>query len=93
MWGFTAEALERIRGNIPVNANPEEAAELKAKREAEKKVEESGQGECSFCHQEILKNEVLGVWESDTLIGYCTEARDHKHKPKIVWKVNDEQSS
>lgn len=79
-WNFS-EALAKV-----VPPSTEDVAEAKAKREAEIKVEEAGEGICSYCKQEIIKNEQLAVWESEFLIGYCPEARDHKHKPKIVWK-------
>lgn len=82
LWGFPEQLAKVHSGHI----DPAEAEEIKARREAEKKIEELGIGECSFCKQEIVKNETLGVWESEFLVGYCTEARDHKHKPKIVWK-------
>ncbi len=85
MWGLTSEAWERMRAGLPIDADPETTEEAKLRREAEKKVEDSGQGICNYCKQEVIKNELLGIWESEVLVGYCTEARDHKHKPKIVW--------
>lgn len=88
LWGWDPETVERIRATLPVKIDPTVAAELKAKAEAEKKIEESGRGECSFCNEEIVKNERF-LWESDFLLEYCTESREHKHKPKIVWKVTE----
>lgn len=88
MWGFTSDIWDRIQQKLPLNVNPEELAEATAKREAEKKIEESGEGECSFCKEEIVKNE-RGAWESEFLVEYCIDSRDHKHKPKIVWKTDD----
>jgi len=90
MWGWDSEMLERIQAvrSAAVEADPQAAAEAKAKKEAEQQIEESGMAECSFCNEEIIKNERL-VWESDFLLEYCISARDHKHKPKIVWKVAD----
>lgn len=87
MWGWDPAALERIQANIQ-STDPAAVEEAKAKKEAEKKVEESGMGECSFCNEEIVKNE-RESWESDFLLEYCVSARDHRHKPKIAWKVAD----
>lgn len=84
LWGFP-ESTEKIKTS---HLTPEQVEEAKLKREAEKKVEESGQADCSFCKEEIVKNE-RGFWESAFLLEYCTDARDHKHKPKIVWKQDE----
>lgn len=81
MWGWDPATAERLQTAIAAS-DPE----VVAKREAEKKVEEAGIGECCFCNEEIVKNDRL-TWESDHLLEYCISARDHKHKPKIVWKV------
>lgn len=86
MWGWTPETAARIQA---VSSDPEVVAESKARREAEKKVDEAGVGECTFCTEEIVKNE-RGLWESEFLVEYCIDAKDHKHRPKIVWKVADE---
>ena len=82
LWGFPEQLAKVHAGHV----DPEEAEEIKARREAEKKIEELGVGDCVFCQQEIVKNVDLGVWESEFLVGYCTDSRDHKHKPKVVWK-------
>lgn len=89
MWGWDPSALERIQANTQ-STDPVAVEDAKAKREAEKKVEESGVGECIFCNEEIVKNE-REVWESDFLLEYCVSARDHRHKPKITWKAINEQ--
>lgn len=86
MWGWDPATAERIQTRA-ATVDPE----IAAKREAEKKVEELGIGECSFCNEEIVKNERLS-WESDFLLEYCISARDHRHKPKIVWKAVDEET-
>lgn len=84
LWGFP-ESIEKIK---TAHLTPEEAEEAKLKREAEKKVEEEGRGDCSYCKEEIVKND-RGLWESDLLLEYCTDAKDHKHRPKIVWKKSE----
>lgn len=86
MWGFTPETWDRIQQRLPISVDPEALAEATARREAENKIEESGEGECSYCKEDIVKNE-RGFWESEFLIEYCIDARDHRHKPKIVWNV------
>ena len=86
LWGFP-EALARIQAGTS-NLSPEEAEELQLKKEAEKRVEETGQADCVNCKDEIIKNE-RGIWESDFLLEYCTESRDHKHKPRILWKTDE----
>lgn len=90
MWGWDREMLERIQAvrSVPVPVDPQVVAEAAAKREAEQKIEDSGLGECAFCNEEIVRNERL-IWESDFLLEYCITARDHRHKPKIVWKVEE----
>lgn len=85
MWGWSPETAERLRIK-QASQDPAVTAEAIAKREAEKLVNEAGIGECSYCHEEIEKNE-RESWESAFLLEYCTEAKDHRHKPKIVWKV------
>lgn len=68
------------------SVDPKVAAEAKAKREAEQKIEEEGRGDCAHCKEELVKNE-RGIWESEFLVEYCSTARDHKHKPLVTWKV------
>lgn len=86
MWGWNPDTAARIQEGV---RTPEEVAEQLAKRKAEIMIEESGEGVCVYCHLDIMKNTTLGVWESETLVGYCTDAKDSKHKPKIVWKTDD----
>lgn len=89
MWGLgLSESLARIQNGLSVN--PEAAAEAKAKRKAEKKIEKAGYGECNFCKEVIIKNNALnGVWESEFLVGYCPDIRDHMHKPMIDWRIDE----
>ncbi len=89
MWGISSEAWEQMRLGFGIDTDPEQVKEALKKREAERKVEEEGRAECAYCRQELIKNENLGVWESETLLAYCTDARDHKHRPKIVWKEEE----
>lgn len=81
---FGWEIFERIQ-EVQQAANPEASK----KREAEDIILKEGKGTCTFCKEEIYKNEDMPgggwVWESETLIGYCLTAKDHKHKPQIRW--------
>jgi hypothetical protein len=85
LWGFPS-SVERIQAAI-TKISPEEAEELRLRREAEKKVEEAGRADCVHCKEEIIKNE-RELWESDFLLEYCTDSKDHKHRPLIVWKTD-----
>lgn len=85
MWGMSSDIWERMRVGLNIQAEPKDVEEARLKREAERKVEESGRGECANCHEEIIKNEDLEVWESEYLLAYCNKARDHRHRPRIVW--------
>lgn len=69
MWGIVPTNLER-------------GHQTKANNTSET-MEEFEPGECTFCNQEIIRNEVLKTWESESLIGYCPVANDRLHKPKI----------
>jgi hypothetical protein len=84
LWGFP-DALAKAHAG---NQSPKEVAEARAKREAEKKIDEIGRGECFSCKEEIVKNE-RGFWESASLLEYCSDTKDHKHRPKIVWKIDE----
>lgn len=59
------------------------------KREAEEKINKDGRGTCTFCKEEIFKNDNMTgggwVWESEILVGWCDVAKDHKHKPQVTW--------
>lgn len=80
--GWTPENVARIHANLYG------AAQLKKRQEAERKIQESGVAECSFCQEEIMKNNQQN-WESSVLLEYCTKARDHKHSPKIKWDSDE----
>lgn len=73
----------------PPAPNLETIADSKAKQEAEKKINELGLGECVFCKEDIVKND-RGIWESESLVEYCHVTKDHKHKPRIVYKDDNE---
>ncbi len=88
MWG--SEALAKIRAGHALDATPEDVAEAEAKRKAAQKIEEEGKGTCSYCKEDIIKNEELNTWESEFLVGYCPESRDRKHHPKITWTKPNE---
>lgn len=79
MWN--PETIARVHANL----SQFEASQLQKKKEAEKKIEESGIAECVFCQEEVMKNHQQ-VWESSSLLAYCIKARDHKHSPKIRWE-------
>lgn len=90
MW-FQPDVLERIQQSQTARA---ETPESKAKREAEKKIEESGRATCLFCEDEIWKNESVPgggwVWESEALVGYCEKGGNtHKHKPLVKYSLED----
>jgi hypothetical protein len=59
------------------------------KKEAEDIILKEGKGICTFCKEEIYKNENMPgggwVWESESMVGYCNIAKDRKHKPQIKW--------
>lgn len=63
------------------------------KKEAEDIILKNGKGICTFCKDEIFKNENMPgggwVWESETMIGFCNIAKDHKHKPQIRWTADN----
>ena len=73
----------------PQVGNIESFNEAKIKQEAEKKIEDLGLGECVHCKEELVKNE-RGVWESEFLVEYCKDARDHKHRPRVKIKETNE---
>lgn len=79
-WG----AFDQIQV-VQQAANPAAAK----RKEAEDIILKEGKGICTFCKEEIFKNENMPgggwVWESETLIGWCDLAKDHKHKPQIKW--------
>lgn len=87
MWGFSQEALDRMQGKKELT--PEEIAEALKRREAEKLIEESGRGTCNYCQEEIFRNDVLKVWESEILVGYCPSTKDGKHKPRVKWTPDE----
>lgn len=82
--GWTPETVARIHANL----SQFEASQIAKRKEAEKKIEDSGIGECSFCLEEIMKNKQQ-TWESSFLLEYCIKAKDHRHHPKI--KVDDDE--
>lgn len=59
------------------------------KKEAEDIINKEGKGLCSSCKEEIVKNETLGVWESESLLAWCDGAKDHRHKPQVRWTSED----
>ena len=90
MW-FQPEVIERIQ---QAQAAKVETPESKARREAEKKIEEEGKAVCMFCEDEIWKNETVPgggwVWESEILVGYCEKGgNQHKHKPLVKYSLED----
>ena len=84
MW-FTPETIARLRRET----DPAAADNIRRHRAAEKIIEESGRGICGACAEEIVKNTILGHWESDFLLGYCYEARDRKHRPLVRYTAED----
>lgn len=86
MW-FNPDTIARaIQNAQTTNVDTEE---MKARREAEKKIEESGRATCANCGDEIWKNmNVPGggwVWESEAMVGYCEKGSQGKHKPLIKY--------
>lgn len=84
MFGWPAfEGIQTAR----VAADPESHA----KAEAMRKIEDDGVGTCLFCEEDIVKNENMPgggwTWESEFLVGWCDKAKDHKHKPRVVWSA------
>jgi hypothetical protein len=55
------------------------------KKEAEDLINKEGRGICFHCKDEIIKNEVLAVWESESLLAWCEKSKDHRHRPQIRW--------
>lgn len=89
VW-FSADIVERIRNAQTVKIDTEE---MEARREAERKIEESGRATCEYCEEEIAKNDGMPgggwVWESERLVGYCEKGGGHKHKPLVTWKPEE----
>ncbi len=89
MW-FQPGIIEKIQQS---QASKTDTPEAKAKREAEKKIEESGRAICMFCEDEIWKNESVPgggwVWESEALVGYCEKTAQRKHKPLVRYSLED----
>lgn len=79
---WNRETIARVHSNL----TQFEASQLQKKKEAEKKIDEAGIGECSFCHEEIMKNKQQ-IWETSFLLAYCLESKDHKHSPKVRWEA------
>lgn len=82
MFGWGAfEGIQQVQQAL----NPDAAK----KKEAEDIILKEGKGVCTFCHEEIFKNENMPgagwTWESETLVGWCDAAKDHKHKPILRW--------
>lgn len=88
MWGWITG--EQIRNAMPTvrDQTPEEAEELRKKVEMEKIIQESGQGICQYCGQEIWRNDNMNsagwVWESEEMVGWCDAAgKGNKHSPRL----------
>lgn len=62
---------------------------IRARQVAEKRIEELGLGQCVSCKEELVKNE-RGFWESELLLEYCKDAKDHKHRPIVKYKEDNE---
>lgn len=79
-WG-TFERLQEIQEGL----NPDAAK----KKEAEELILKIGKGICTFCKEEIVKNETMPgaawIWESESMVGWCDAAKDHKHRPIVRW--------
>ena len=66
-------------------ANPEAAR----RKEAEELIKKEGKGVCSYCQEEIVRNEVLEIWESEFMLGFCGSSKDKKHHPKVIWTAEE----
>jgi hypothetical protein len=87
LWGWPPGTAGQPRSS-PVQ-NSEVLAEVKARQEAERRIEILGLGECAYCKEELVKNE-RGIWESEFLVEYCKDARDHKHRPVVKYKETND---
>lgn len=84
------ERIQAAQGNKPTV----DTEELKLKKEAERKIEESGRATCEYCGEAIAKNDSVPgggwVWESESLIGFCDKGgKGSKHKPLVKWKPEE----
>lgn len=78
--------------NIQV-ARAEANPEAHAKKAAMEKIELEGVGICMFCKEDIVKNDEMHgggwAWESEFMLGWCDVAKDHKHKPQVIWTLEE----